>query len=315
MSAQTNGKQKITPHLWFDDQAEEAANTYVSIFSSLPGSDSGGERSQVGSVTRYADAVSEAAGRPEGTVMTVEFRLAGHKFIALNGGPEFNFTPAISFFVACETEAEVDHLWKGLSDGGAVLMPLDRYPFSEKFGWLNDRYGVSWQLSLGSSPQKITPFLLFVGEQHGKAEEAIEFYRSLFDNSSINHVERYGENRQPELEGTVSHASFTLAGQDFMAMDSNLEHNFTFTEAISFFVACEGQEEVDELWERLTAGGEEQPCGWLKDRFGVSWQIIPNALMEMLSDEDPARAERATQAMLQMKKIQIDDLRTAYEGG
>jgi len=307
-------KQKITPYLWFDDQAEEAAKFYVSVFSSAPGAASGDKNSGIGSVTRYNAAVAEATGRPEGMAMTVEFQLAGQRFIALNGGPEFNFTPAISFFVTCGTEAEVDHLWKELSDGGEVLMPLDRYPFSEKFGWLNDKYGVSWQLNPGESAQKITPFLFFVGEQHGKAEEAINFYRSLFDNSSITHVERYGENQLPELEGTVSHASFSLAGQDFMAMDSNLEHNFTFTEAISFFVACEDQEEVDKLWERLIEGGEEGPCGWLKDRFGVSWQIIPNALMEMLSDQDAEKAERATQAMLQMKKIDVEGLRKAYAG-
>ncbi len=245
--------------------------------------------------------------------MTVEFQLAGQKFIALNGGPEYHFTPAISFFVSCDTGAEIDTLWEHLSDGGEILMPLDRYPFSEKFGWLNDKYGVSWQLILGGPAQKITPFLMFVGEQNGKAEEAIEFYRSLFDNSSLIHVERYDEN-QPGTEGTVSHASFSLAGQGFMAMDSNLEHDFTFTEAISFFVDCETQAEVDALWEKFTAGGEEGPCGWLKDRFGVSWQIIPKALMEMLSDEDPEKAERVTQAMLQMKKIDVEGLRKAYAG-
>jgi len=245
--------------------------------------------------------------------MTVEFQLAGQKFIALNGGPEYHFTPAISFFVSCDTGAEIDTLWEHLSEGGEVLMPLDRYPFSEKFGWLNDKYGVSWQLILDGSPQKITPFLMFVGEQNGKAEEAIEFYRSLFDNSSLIDVERYDEN-QPGTEGTVSHASFSLAGQQFMAMDSSLEHAFTFTEAISFFVDCETQAEVDALWEKFTSGGEEGPCGWLKDRFGVSWQIIPKALMEMLSDEDSEKAERVTQAMLQMKKIDVAGLRKAYAG-
>ncbi len=314
MSTETVSEQKITPYLWFDDQAEEAANAYVSIFSSIGGSAPGGKTAKIGSMMRYGEAGAEVSGKPGGTVMTVEFQLAGQKFVALNGGPEFNFTPAISFFVSCETKEEIDELWQKLSDGGEVLMPLDTYPFSEKFGWLNDKYGVSWQLMLASSPQIITPFLMFVGEQQGKAEEAVNFYRSLFENSSIIHIERYGEN-QGEPEGSVMHARFSLGGQEFMAMDSSREHAFTFTESISFLVNCETQEEVDELWEKFTTGGEEGPCGWLKDKYGVSWQIVPAVLTEMLADKDAGKAERVMQAMLKMKKIDIEDLRKAYATG
>lgn len=301
MTKSNSEQQKIIPYLWFANQAEEAATFYTSLF----------ENSQIGDVTRYSAATAEVSGQAEGSAMTVPFELAGQKFVALNGGPLFEFTPAISFTVSCETEAEIDRLWEKLSAGGAVLMPLASYPFSEKFGWCNDKYGVSWQLNLADLPQKITPSLLFVGEQQGKAEEAVNLYTSLIENSAIHGIERYGEGTQ-EPAGTVMHAAFSLGGQAFTAMDSSLEHNFTFTEATSFLVNCQTQAEVDELWDRFTAGGEPGQCGWLKDKFGVSWQIVPAALTEMLTDEDPEKAERVTHAMLQMSKIDIEALRQAY---
>lgn len=290
--------QKIIPFLWFDNQAEEAVNFYTSIF----------KNAKIESMTRYG----EAGPGPKGAVMTAAFQLEGQEFIALNGGPQFSFTPAISFFVTYETPQEIDALWEKLAPGGTVLMELAEYPFSEKFGWVMDRFGISWQLMLASQKQKITPFLMFVGEQHGKAEEAMNFYTSLFKNSSMTRIERYGP-RNEEPEGAVMHAAFSLSGQEFMAMDSNREHSFTFTPAISFLVNCETQAEVDKLWEKLSAGGEAGPCGWLKDKYGVSWQIIPTALTEMLNDPDPAKAERVMKAMLQMGKIEIEGLKQAYE--
>lgn len=292
-------QQKISPFLWFDDQAEEAAEFYTSLF----------DNSRTVDVMRYGP----GGPGPEGSVMTVSFELAGQQFTALNGGPQFNFTPAISFFVSCATEDEVDTLWDALSDGGTALMPLDTYPFSEKFGWVNDKYGVSWQLNLAEREQTITPFLMYVGEEHGRAEEAIDFYTSLFEDSSVEHIARHGEGTK-ELEGNVQHAVFTLHGQDFMAMDGGLAHDFTFNEAVSLEVSCGSQAEVDRLWDALTAdGGEESMCGWLKDRFGVSWQIVPTALIEMMGDEDAEKARRVREAMLQMKKIDIPTLQAAYD--
>jgi predicted 3-demethylubiquinone-9 3-methyltransferase (glyoxalase superfamily) len=244
--------------------------------------------------------------------MAASFELEGQEFVALNGGPEFTFTPAISFFVNYETQEEVDALWEKLACEGTVLMELDKYPFSEKFGWVEDKFGVSWQLNLASRKQKIVPSFLFVGEQHGKAEEAMNVYLSLFENSSLIKIERYSTG-EGEPEGTVKHALFELDGQEFMAMDSNREHPFTFTPAISLLVNCETQEEVDELWEKLAFGGEKEQCGWLKDKYGVSWQIVPTRLGEMLGDPDPERSQRVMKAMLQMKKIDILTLQEAYE--
>ena len=155
--------------------------------------------------------------------------------------------------------------------------------------------------------QKITPFLWF----DGKAEEAINFYVSIFKNSKVVSVTRWGDGG-PGPRGTVMSASFELEGQPFLALNGGPQ--FKFTEAISFFVNCETQQEVDDLWEKLTAGGEKQRCGWLKDKFGLSWQIIPSALGKMLQDKDAARSKRVMQAMLQMEKIDIQRLQQAYDG-
>jgi predicted 3-demethylubiquinone-9 3-methyltransferase (glyoxalase superfamily) len=270
--------QKIIPYLWFDDSAEQAVNLYTSLF----------ENSAVGDVIRYNETMAEAAGRPVGSVLIVPFELAGQQFSALNGGPVFKFTPALSFFVNCDTAEEIHAIWEKLSDGGEILMPLDKYPFSECFGWLNDRFGVSWQLNLAHRETKIAPFLMF---QSGTAEEAVNLYTSLFENSSINFIRRFGPG-EAEPDGTLRYAEFVIDGQEFMAINS--------------------QAEVDKLWEKLTEGGEEGQCGWLKDRFGVSWQIFPVVLGEILSDPDPEKAQRAAQAMLQMKKLDITALQAAH---
>jgi len=154
--------------------------------------------------------------------------------------------------------------------------------------------------------QKITPFLWF----DGKAEEAMNFYTSIFKNSKIGRISRYGD-AGPGPKGTVMSATFQLDGQEFMALNGGPQ--FKFTEAISFFVNCETQEEVDELWEKLSAGGPKSRCGWLKDKYGLSWQIIPSALGKMLGDKDPEKSQRVMKAMLQMDKIDIKGLEQAYK--
>jgi len=296
--------QAITPFLWINNQAEAAVDFYVSLF----------RNSKAGEVTRYNEESAKASGRPEGSVMTVSFQLEGQDFVALNGNDEFPFTPAVSFFVSCETPEEIDGLWGKLTDGGSVLMALDKYPFSEKYGWVQDKFGVSWQLILSDRKQKIAPCLLFVGEQAGKAEEAMKLYTSVFPNSSIVSLERYGADEGPDA-GRVKYAVFSLNGQEFIAMDSGMkEHAFTFTMAISFMVNCDNQAEVDRFWEKLTANGEEIECGWLTDPYGVAWQITPIVMFELLHDPAPEKARRAMKAMMQMKKLDIETLKLAAEG-
>ena len=287
--------QKITPSLWFDMQAEEAATFYTSLF----------KNAKINTETYYGKEGYEVHGMPEGAVLTVDFQLEGQNFIALNGGPSFKFTPAISFFVTLETEAEADALWKKLVEGGTVLMPFQTYDWSEKYGWLNDRYGLSWQIGVGSNgAHTISPSLLFVGEQCGKAEEALRLYESLFGSNTTHKM------KDPET-GHVQYAQFTLAGQTFTAMDSAEAHVFSFNEAVSLMVTCETQEEIDDYWDKLSAVPEAEQCGWLKDKFGVSWQIVPSGMNEMLNNPDRDRAGRAMQALLQMKKINIEVLEQA----
>lgn len=306
-----NNPQKIVPWLWFDSQAEEAAHFYTALF---PQSRIGGMLYH--SDVQYSDEGQEIPGRPPGSVMSVDFQLAGYRITGLNGGPLFTFTPAISFFVVCESEPEIDALWAGLTAGGHILMELGKYDWSAKYGWLQDKYGVTWQLSLGKIEdvgQKITPSLMFVGAQHGHAEEAIKLYTTIFQDSAIDGIRHVPD--AGAATPTVQHAQFSLSHEKFMAMDSGLDHAFTFTEALSLEIACDTQAEVDYFWSKLTAdGGEEGPCGWLKDKFGVSWQVVPRVLYELLNDPDKARVNRVTEAVFQMQKLDIDTLQRAYVG-
>jgi predicted 3-demethylubiquinone-9 3-methyltransferase (glyoxalase superfamily) len=298
--------QTIVPHLWFDGQAEEAARFYCSLF----------REAAVGEVRRYGKEGFEIHGQPAGRVLTVEFTLGGSTLVALNGGPHFQFTPAISLFVVLETRKEVDALWAGLAAGGEVMMPLDVYPWSERYGWLADRHGVSWQIMLGKREdvgRTITPALLFTGERHGQAEAALEHYVSIFPDSRVEGILRY-DGSGPDPAGTVQHAQFYLGGETFMVMDNAHDHGFGFTPAISFMVRCGSQAEIDRYWTALSAVPEAEQCGWLTDRFGVSWQIAPTALGALLDDTDPARADRVMKALLAMKKLDLGALERAAAG-
>ena len=234
--------------------------------------------------------------------------------MAISAGPLFKFTPAVSFLVACETTDEVDAYWDKLSHG-TPLMPLDSYPFSKRYGWTEDRFGLSWQIMLADSspPQRITPMLMFVGDVAGKLEEAIAHYTSLFPSSSTGDILRYGADESPDVEGTIKHATFSLDDYAFSAMDSAHRHDFGFNEAISFIVSCDTQQEIDHYWEGLSAVPESEQCGWLKDKFGVSWQIVPSAMEEMMTNGTKEQMARVTEAFLKMKKFDIAELQAAYD--
>jgi predicted 3-demethylubiquinone-9 3-methyltransferase (glyoxalase superfamily) len=295
---------KIIPYLWFDTQAEEAANFYVSVFGN----------SKITGVTRYSREAAKASGQPEGSVMLVEFELAGQQFVALNGGPIFTFSPAVSFFVSLGSADEIDGVWKKLLPGGTVRMELGKYPFGEKYGWIEDKHGVSWQLYLEDRPQKIAPALMFAGENQGRAEEAMSYYASLFENSGVTFKALYDKTMDGP-EGQVAHATFTLDGYELVAFDTHIPMNFTITPAISFLVNCRTQKEIDEFWAGLSAGGHTEQCGWLVDKFGVSWQIFPEEAARLLRDKDAKKAGRVMAAMLTMTKIDIKGLEEAYGQG
>lgn len=278
-------KNQIYPCLWFDNQAAEAAEFYCSVFDN--------------------------ATIKDDTGLVVTFEASGQLFMCLNGGPHYKLNPSISFFVTCETESEIDGIWKQLSDGGSALMPLDKYDWSPKYGWIQDRYGVSWQLSLGKmedAGHKFACCLLFTGDRQGNAEKAVHFYTSLFDDTEVIQIVKYTKNEN-QPEGTVKHARFNIGEAAFITMDSSLDHGFGFNEAFSFVVECDTQEEIDFYWDKLSAVPEAEQCGWLKDRFGVSWQIVPSVLKKLMADPD--RAPRVTDAFMKMKKFDIGQILNA----
>ena len=299
--------QKITPHLWFDTQAKEAAEFYVSIF---PDS----------AVTK----VTTLHNTPSGDCDLVSFKLWGYNFAAISAGPIFKLNPSVSFMVnfdpAQDSEAKtrIDEVWNKLTEGGKALMPIDKYPFSERYGWVQDKYGVTWQLMLtkpeGEMRPPIIPARMFVGDYTGKAEEATDFYLSIFKDAKRGTLAHYPAGMAPDKESSVMFTDFSLAGQWFAAMDSGRQHDFTFNEAISLMVGCDTQEEIDYYWDKLSAVPESEQCGWLKDRYGLSWQIVPSVMNEYMTNGTPEQISRVTQAFLPMKKFDLAKLKAAYTG-
>lgn len=295
--------KQISTHLWFDKEAVQAAQFYATVFpdASIAGT-------------------SQIHHTPSGSVDIVELDISGQHFTLISAGPMFRVNASISFLVACNSREEVDALYARLADEGTDLMPLDSYPFSERYAWVVDRYGLSWQLYFNSgSPinQVITPTLMFSGAGLGKAEEAMQYYSGVFagyGTSGVGGIARYGS-AVPERDGMIMHASFTLAGQEFYAMDSGVDQDVPFNEAISFMVHCDSQAEIDYFWGKLSAVPEAEQCGWLKDRFGLSWQIVPAAMMKMMLEGTPEQIARVTAAFMQMKKFDLAALERAYKGG
>lgn len=276
----------IYPCIWCNNNAREMANFYCSTF-------------------------------PETTVMdenpvVVMLEMFGQKLMLLNGGDKFNPNPSISLMFLTMLEKRVEEIWNKLIQEGRSMMPLDAYPFSPKYGWVQDKYGVSWQLYTARDEnhilQKIVPTLMFTGFQNGRAMEAAHLYTSLFPNSEIHGVMYYAE-ESGEPESSVQHGEFFINDYLLMMMDSSQEHNFSFSEGVSLVVECDYQEEIDNYWNVLTSnGGEESMCGWLKDQFGVSWQIVPAELGGWMKESTKVMAE-----VLKMKKLDIDTLKNAIK--
>jgi len=297
--------QPIISHLWFDKEAIEAAEFYTSVFPN----------------SRITNKVT-IKDTPSGDADQVMFNIWGQPFMAISAGPFFKINPSISFTVnfdpsRLEHPRELlDQVWDKLSDGGTELMPLGEYPFSKRFGWIMDRYGVSWQIMLtdpeGEPRPEIIPSLLFVGDNCGKAEEARDFYVSVFQQTKPGALIHYGPGQEPDKEGTVMFSDFMLENTWFTAMDSAHEHAFSFNEAVSFMVICDDQEQIDYYWEKLSSVPEAEQCGWLKDRYGISWQIAPAILDTFMHEGTAEQRARVTQAFLQMKKFDIAELERAY---
>ncbi|HMR49642.1 MAG TPA: VOC family protein [Arachnia sp.] len=306
--------QRIVPNIWSTRNAEEMGEFYA---ASLPDTTSEVE-------SRYPDEglldfQREFAGQP----LTVTVVVAGTKLTLVNGGDEFRPTPAISFMLNFDpllfgggasdadaaTREALDATWAALADGGEVRMELGEYPFARRYGWVEDRYGVNWQLMLtdpaGEPRPFVVPALMFGGPAQDKAAEASDFYVALFSSvpggAAVGSRFPYMAPTGPASAEALAFGEFRVGDQWFMASDFGADHAFAFTEGVSLEVQCEDQAEIDRLWSALSAVPEAEQCGWLKDRYGVSWQIVPENMAELMS------RPHAFARMLEMKKLVIAD--------
>ncbi|HQR94301.1 MAG: hypothetical protein B7Y15_00620 [Bacteroidetes bacterium 24-39-8] len=274
--------EKTYPCLWFDGQAKAAATFYCSVFPN-------------------ASILQESP-------MVVNWELNGQRFMGLNGGPMFQLNASISVFANFDNIEALNLAWEKLVDGGSVLMPIDKYPWSERYGWLKDKFGLTWQLML-SDNNLLLPSMLFSNMQFGNAQSAMQFYTSIFPSSGIDVTELYGP-ENPEQAGKLMFGQMHLMDKPIILMDGPGDHYFQFNEALSFVVQCENQAEIDKYWNSLIAnGGQESMCGWLKDKFGVSWQIIPASLSKLMSHSN--NGQKVMEALLKMRKLEIAVLEAA----
>lgn len=297
--------QKVIPNLWFNRDAEQAAAFYANALPNTTSQLTG----------RYPDDVPDWQSSFAGEPLVVDLFVDGFQISMINSDDTFRPTPMLSFMLNFDplkfggdegaTRTLLDQTWAALSDGGTALMPLGEYPFSPHYGWIQDRFGVSWQLMLtdpqGDPRPFVIPQLMFAGAVQDKAREAAELYVSLFDDAAIGMVAEYPAQSGTAGAGSVMFGEFHIGEQWFAMMDSNVAHEFTFTPGVSLEVRCRDQAEIDRLWDALSAVPAAEQCGWLTDRYGVSWQIVPENMNELM--ERPGAYGR----MLDMKKLVIAD--------
>ncbi|WP_166983194.1 VOC family protein [Paramicrobacterium fandaimingii] len=297
--------QKIISNIWCNGDAEAAGNFYASVFA--------GASSHVES-SYPSEGLADFQRAMAGKALTVSVDIGGTAFTLINAGDEFRPNPSISFFVNIDplqfddetaARAHLDAMWRDLSSGGRELMSLGEYPFSKHYGWVEDRYGVSWQLILtdpdGASRPYIVPSLMFAGPVQNRANEAIDFYVNLFDDAEAGSRFPYDEQTGPAAAKALAFGDFRIGDQWFAVMDSGVEQDFSFTNGVSLEVLCVDQAEIDRLWDALSAEPEAEQCGWLVDQFGVSWQIVPQNMGELM------QRPQAFEHMMAMKKLVIDD--------
>ncbi|HCL05431.1 MAG TPA: hypothetical protein DHW64_05470 [Chitinophagaceae bacterium] len=274
----------IYPCIWFNNNAQEAAAFYCETFTN--------------------------ASILESNPIVTRFKAGGLLFMLLNGGPQYKTTPAVSYFVYCNGETEINRLYDLLKEGGSIVMPLGKYDWSPRYAWVQDRFGVNWQLDVEeiNNEQKIVPNLLFVNEKSRSIRAAREFYMKTFANS-MQLMDMPYPFEAAMGEGTLLFAQFKLNGFIMNAMSSTLQHDYDFSPGNSFVVECDDQKEIDYFWETLGAGGRYDMCGWLADQYGVSWQIVPSILAQLM--QDPEKGPRVIQAFLKMQKFDIQALKDA----
>ncbi len=270
--------------LWFDGLAQEAASFYTAVFPN-----------------------SQILGA---NPMVVTVELMGTHFMLLNGGPQYRPNPAVSYSAYCGSPEEVNRIYDALAEGGSVVMPLSSYEWSPLYAWVADRYGVSWQLDPDRLPvaQQIAPSLLFVNEKMGLLRDALDHYEAIFPD--FRRLLESPHQPGPGIpDGALLVAQCKINGTVLNMMSSSMTHDYDFTPANSLVVTCETQAEIDHYWEKLGAGGVFSMCGWLQDRFGVSWQVVPAVLSKLMAD--PERAPRVVAAFMKMQKFEIAVLENA----
>lgn len=297
--------QKIVPNVWCDGTAEEAAAFYTSAF---PGATSYIE-------SRYpTEGLADFQQSMAGDVLTAVVEIEGQKVTLINAGDEFRPNSSLSFIVNVDpllfdrdedaARSRLDEIWGALTNGGRELMPLGEYPFSRRYGWVEDRFGVSWQLMLtdpdGDPRPFIIPSLMFAGPVQNRGREAIEFYTSVFEDAAVGNTFPYGTPTGPASAESLAFGEFRIGDQWFAVMDSGVEQGVTFTCGVSLEVLCRDQAEIDRLWTALSAVPEAEQCGWLADRYGVSWQIVPEQMGELM------QRPNAYEHLMSMTKIVID---------
>ncbi len=290
--------QRIVPCLWFDNKAEEAVAFYQTVFKDT----------RKGAVTHYSENIEQTTKQKAGKVLTIDFTIEGLQVTALNAGSEFSFTPAISFFVLCENEAEINGLWEKLSQGGSPRMELGAYPWAKRYGWTADKFGVDWQLVLNDQKgfAKIVPSILFVNERYGRVKEAVKYYTGLFPNSGV-----VFESPTPDGKA-VAHCRFKIDGQEVVIMEGEGKHDWDFSMAFSLMAFCKDQKEIDRYWDKIAGEGAPAPCGWATDKFGLAWQIVPERLLEFR--KDPKVFARVMGAVVSMQKLDLATMEKAAQG-
>lgn len=310
--------QKIIPNIWCNGTAKETGKFYADAFSAAGFAATSNVTSHYPNVG-LLDFQRELAGEP----LTVDVEIDGTRLVLVNAGPEFSPNPSVSFmlnfdpmrFGDDDADGEIEArehmvlLWERLSEHGFIMMPLSEYPFSTMYGWVQDRYGVSWQLMLtqpeGDPRPFVIPALMFDGPSQNKAAEAADFYVETFKNtpggSQIGNRSTYGQQTGHASADALAFGEFRIGDQWFMASDNGSGTDHGFTCGVSLQVDCEDQTEIDRLWNALTHVPEAEQCGWLADKYGVSWQIVPVNMAELMA------RPHAFEHMLEMKKLVIAD--------
>ncbi len=287
---------KLIPHLWYNKEALEAATFYCSCIPN--------------SAVLNRGIIPDT---PSGDAELVEFTLAGRTVMAISAGPNFRFNPSNSLMVTFSSKEALIAAWNQLKVGGEEMMPLDSYPFSPLYGWTTDRYGLSWQLGLDPEANyeaDLRPCLLFSNKVCGQAEAAAELYTSIFSPSVIELVSYYQPEEKVSPEAKVNYLGLQVLDLPLALMDNGYPADFQFNEAFSLLISCEDQAEIDYYWSKLSAVPEAEECGWLKDRFGVSWQVSAEGMSEIIFTQDRSSLQALVKVLLEMKKL---DVKALYE--